>query len=199
MRRRTLRKCFARTESCVRHHRKRLILASDTSVKSGVPVTVRNSMAWPRSETVEMLVQTPASVPNISVQDEQNHLLVSQILQHDAGTNTYDLIVNVPDVPALGYKVVHVADYETAVNKRYGSAVLCRGSDSPTKMSSAWENLLISFEIDRHTGCITKITSASGKMQFVAADTCGNQLQPTSTPRKTTMRGTSTRAHLTEL
>ena len=86
-------------------------LAADvnTQVASGVPVLVFNPLAWERSGMVTVDVQMPAPVAGgVTVLDAANRVVPSKVLESDAKTNSYRLLVAARDVPSLGYKVLHV-------------------------------------------------------------------------------------------
>ena len=53
---------------------KTLATTIDTSSKSGVPIMLFNSIAWPRSETVTLSVQLPETADNIQLRDARTIL-----------------------------------------------------------------------------------------------------------------------------
>jgi alpha-mannosidase len=79
----------------------------DTRSKTGVPVVVFNSLAWPRSGEAEVSIQMPsAGGESITLLDNKDQIIPSQVLAHDSQTNTYKLLFHSREIPSLGY-VVH--------------------------------------------------------------------------------------------
>jgi alpha-mannosidase len=144
----------------------------DTRVHSGVPVLVYNSLAWPRSETVKLTVQLPEGAPSISLLDDKNHTLITQVLDHDAATHTFTVLAHVDGIPALGYKVLHaVAAPQQAA---HNSGPQLNWADNANQLTLGNANLLLA--IDKTTGCITSLKDSKGH-EFLASGACGNQLQ----------------------
>jgi len=138
----------------------------DTKVASGVPVVVYNPLAWERSGSVIVDVQLPAASPNgVTVLDAANHVLPSQVLKSDAKTSSYHLLVDVKDVPSLGYTVLHVAPG----TKAFASDLKADGL--------TLENSLLKVVVDKETGCITSLYDKKNKFETLASGGCGNQLQ----------------------
>ncbi len=147
---------------------KTLATTIDTSSKSGVPIMLFNSIAWPRSETVTLSVQLPETADNIQLRDAKNNLVPTQIVSHDAATHRFELLARVPDVPALGYTIIH-AEKNTALVPQF------HASDLPDSFTLRNEH--IKLTIDRKTGCITSLVSLPSNTESLAPNACGNQLQ----------------------
>ena len=138
----------------------------DTKVVAGVPVVVYNPLAWERSGTVAVDVQFPsASSSGATVMDAANHTLPSKVLRSDAKTNTYHLLIDVKNVPSLGYTLLHVLP-ET---KPFASDI--KAEDLTI------ENSLLKVVVDKQTGCITSLYDKKAKFETLAPGACGNQLQ----------------------
>jgi alpha-mannosidase len=138
----------------------------DTRVSGGVPVLVMNPLAWERSGPVTVDVQLPtASAGGVSVLDPAGHVVPSQVLKGDAKTNSYQLLVDVRDVPSLGYKVLHVVPG----TKQFASDLKAEGL--------TLENSNIKVTVDSQTGCITSLYDKKTKFESLAPGACGNQLQ----------------------
>ena len=81
----------------------------NTSVGGGVPVFVFNPLAWQRSGLVTLDVQMPSAIAGpLSVVDPQGNVLPSEVLGNDQATNTHRLLVDVKNVPSMGYTILHV-------------------------------------------------------------------------------------------
>jgi alpha-mannosidase len=143
----------------------------DTRVKAGVPVMVFNSMGWARSETVALAVELPEPGDGVQVFDAANKSLPTQRAEWDGPTHTWKLLVQVNDVPALGYEVLHA---EASSGKPKESATL-KADDGAGKI--VLSNARLSVVIDRKTGCLTSLQTLPAKTEFLAANSCGNQLQ----------------------
>ena len=144
----------------------------DTRVRTGVPVLIFNSLAWPRAETVKITVQLPEGAPSVALLDDKNHSLITQVLEHDDATHTFTLLARVDGIPALGYKVLH-AVAATAADLHNPSKVLNWATTS-TQLTLGNANILLA--IDKTNGCITSLKDSKGH-EFFASGACGNQLQ----------------------
>ena len=145
---------------------KTLSAGVDTQVTSGVPVMVLNPLAWERSGTVTVDVQlTTAPAGGVSVLDSMNHVVPSQLLNSDAHTNTYSLLIKANDVPSLGYKVLHVV----AGAKPFATDLKAEGL--------TLENSALKVTVDKQTGCITSLYDKNSHFEALAPGACGNQLQ----------------------
>jgi alpha-mannosidase len=131
-----------------------------------VPVLVFNPLAWPRSGVVPVDVQLPeASANGVSVMDAHGRALPAAVLSSDAKTNSYKLLVDVKNVPSMGYEVLHV----TAGAKPFVSDLKASGT--------TMENAALRVVVDPATGCITSLFDKSANFESLAKDACGNQLQ----------------------
>ncbi len=149
----------------------------DTRVKGDTPVLVVNSMAWPRSETVNVSVQLPEAADGVQLLDAHDKPLVSQVLSQDAATHRFEVLARVADVPALGYSVLHAA--KGRAQSGTDSRTDLRVEDQPGAF--VLSNAHLKVVIDRKTGCISSLvsTGADGKggVESFAPGACGNQLQ----------------------
>ncbi|WP_158943004.1 glycoside hydrolase family 38 C-terminal domain-containing protein [Granulicella sp. S190] len=153
-----------------------LAAAIDTQEKGGkgspeTPTIVFNTMAWPRTETVEMNVQLPENASNIGIENSHHERLQTQVIAHDATTNSFKVLAHVDHVPALGYEVLHAF-------AAFNGVIL---DDTPqldeTSSSYKLSNDKVKMAIDRKTGCITSLVSLPGNVETLAPNACGNQLQ----------------------
>jgi len=132
----------------------------------GEAVLVFNPLAWSRSGVVPVNVQLPdASANGVSVMDAHGRALPAAVLSSDAKTNTYKLLVDVKDIPSMGYEVLHVAS---------GAKPLV----SDLKASgTTMENAELRVVVDPATGCITSLFDKKANFESLAKGACGNQLQ----------------------
>jgi alpha-mannosidase len=145
---------------------KTLAAEVNTRVAAGVPVLVFNPVGWQRSGTVEVDVQMPApAAGGVSVLDAANRVVLSKVLESDAKTNSYKLLILAKDVPSLGYEVLHVVPGA----KPFASDLKVEGL--------TLENANLKVTVDKQTGCITSIYDKKTKFEALAAGACGNQLQ----------------------
>ena len=144
----------------------RLAAEVNTRGEGDVPVLVFNPLAWSRSGVVPVDVQLPeASVNGVSVMDAHGHALPATVLSSDAKTNSYKLLVDVKDVPSMGYEVVHV----TAGTKPFVSDLKASGT--------TLENATLRVVVDPATGCMTSLFDKRANFETLAKGACGNQLQ----------------------
>lgn len=139
----------------------------DTRGPAGVPVLVFNPLAWQRSGSVTVDVQLPeaSSANGVSVLDAQERSIPVSVLSNDARTNSYKLLVDVKDVPSMGYEVLHVAP---------GARPFA--SDLKTS-GTTLENATLRVVVDPATGCITSLYDKKANFETLAKGACGNQLQ----------------------
>ncbi len=138
----------------------------NTRTLSGVPVLVFNPLGWQRSGIVEVNVQLPeASANGVSVTDVNNRVLPSEVLSSNSKTNSYKLLVDVKNVPSLGYEVLHV----TPGTKPFVSDLKANGL--------TMENASLRVVVDPSTGCITSLFDKKSNFETLAKGACGNQLQ----------------------
>jgi alpha-mannosidase len=151
----------------------------DTDGK-GIPIVVYNPLGWKRAGEVSVEAQLP-SLDGIAVVDPSSGFaLPSEVAAKDSKTGVVSLRVQVPAVPALGYKVLRV---------EYGKHVVDAGKGF---VDSAWEGLAaktpkpgtevihngeIRVAIDKASGCITSLVDRASKEELIAPGGCGNQLQ----------------------
>ena len=151
----------------------------DTRTKTGVPVIVYNTMAWPRTETVELKVQLPEASSDIQIRDDKNHAYRSQIVKADRATNQFTVLAHIEDVPALGYKVIHASSVSA------NDFALAELQLNQTPKSYVLDNAHLHVELDKKTGCITSLSSSQEKTEYLAPNACANQLQTfVDTPQK---------------
>jgi len=138
----------------------------NTSAAGGIPVFVVNPLAWRRSGLATLEVQMPSAIAVApSVVDAQGHVLPSEILGTDLATHTYRMLVDVNNVPSMGYTILHViAEAKPAVTDLKVSGLTMENS-----------NLRVS--VDPKTGCITSLFDKRSNFESLASGACGNQLQ----------------------
>jgi alpha-mannosidase len=145
----------------------------DTRVSGSTPIVVFNTMAWPRTGTVQFNLQLPEDATSVKLLDAHDHPVLSQVLSKDAATHQFTLLARVDDIPALGYTVLHA---EPATTSDHASPLTLR--DNATDYTLANANLKLI--IDKHTGCITSLKTGlvdRNSTEYLAPNACGNQLQ----------------------
>ncbi len=137
----------------------------NTQSISGVPVLVMNPLAWTRTDLAEFDVQMPAPANRgVSVLDSQGKSLPVQVLSADTATNTFHLLVEVRDVPSLGYEVLHVSPGDSPPESDLKSNGL------------TLENSALRVTVDSQTGCITSLFDKKSQFESIASGGCGNEL-----------------------
>jgi alpha-mannosidase len=134
---------------------------------SSVPVIVFNSLAWQRNDIATFDVTFPgATGGKVSVVDAQKSPVPSQILSYDAARNKYSVLVQLKDVPSLGYEVLQV---EPSAGKSAPATDL--------KASGlTLENSAVKVVVDPKTGCITSLYDKKAGFETLASGACGNEL-----------------------
>jgi alpha-mannosidase len=138
----------------------------DTRAEKGVPVIVYNSLGWQRGGLVEVAVQMPgSSTEGLTLLDEKNHVVPSQVISSDAKTNTYRMLVKVSEVPSVGYTVLHAVQGK----REFASDLKNSGLTI--------ENVSLRLTVDPETGCITSLFDKKASFETIAKGGCGNELQ----------------------
>jgi alpha-mannosidase len=154
------------TEEATTHALNDISAHVNTVARAGaVPVMVVNPLAWPRTDLAIFDVEMPKAVDGVSVLDARGRSLPSQVLSVDKSTHTYHVLVEVKDVPSLGYEVLQVEPRAIPVVTDLKAQGL------------TLENSLLRVSVDAKTGCITSIYDKANKFESIAAGGCGNQLQ----------------------
>lgn len=137
----------------------------DTHVSRGVPLLVFNPVSWQRSGPVEVEVQMPtASGPDITILDEREQVVPSEVLSRDDSTHRYRMLIDPPAVPSVGYVVFHAVPGRKAFS-------------SPLKTNGlSLENDNLRVVVDPATGCITSLYDKRSKFEALAKGACGNEL-----------------------
>jgi alpha-mannosidase len=131
----------------------------------GVPVLIFNSLAWPRTGVVKIEVEMPAPVKDgVYVVDAKQKVLPSQVLRQNPRTNTLQLLVEVPEIPSLGYEIVRVIP-----GKREAATDL-------HAEGLQMENEYLRVTVDPQTGCISSLYDKKAKFESLAEHSCGNEL-----------------------
>lgn len=134
---------------------------------AGVPVVIFNPLSWERTTPVIVEAQLPSRSQHVEVVDPSGKPLLSQVISTDASTQRVKLRVLASQVPALGYKVVHVI-----------SAANAGRMASPLKASQTeLENEFLRVKIDPKTGCITSLVNKTDGKEALAPGGCGNLIQ----------------------
>ena len=154
------------------------ILAHVNTQGDGEPVVMFNSLAWPRTEVVEVEVQLPGRARQVEVVDATGHRFESQLLAMDSATNRARLLI-LANTPALGYRTYFVRsknEVSSDVNRQVALA-------SGTTLKNAYTQI----KVDPQTGCITSLFDLRNQTEALApseTDTggskisaCGNLLQ----------------------
>jgi alpha-mannosidase len=146
----------------------------NTRVNEGVPLVVFNSLAWQRGGVVEVPVQMPSASPDgVTVLDSSNRVVPSQVLSHDAKTNTFQVLLHLQEIPSLGYEVLHVI----AGKHKFQTGLISSGTTI--------ENAELRIAVDPHTGCITSLFDKKTNFETIVRGGCGNELQAfEDTPKK---------------
>jgi alpha-mannosidase len=159
----------------------------DTSAKTGVPVLVYNSMAWPRTEPITLNIELPEASNTLSLTDAKGNTVPTQITNHIAGTNAFEVLADVHDIPALGYTVLHAEATKPSIPSD-ATGLRLHEDASEFQLSNTNPNGVLHVTINKETGCITSLMEGFDYAPSEYLDTkhnaCGNQLQTfTDTPK----------------
>ncbi len=153
-----------------------LAASIDTTTKSGVPILVFNSQAWPRSEVVAVTVQSPRPADDVYI-ISPNGALPTQILSHEAATNTFHLLVRTDSIPALGYATLALVNAKESPRQPPSGPDDSAVRVHETVDSFGLSNGVVALEINKKSGCISSLRNANNADSYLAPNACGNQLQ----------------------
>src|SRR5208337_1626696 len=159
------------------------VSASIDTRGKGVPVVLYNPLGWDRSGEFRVRLQfgQPAQRGDVSVYDlyekgaAHAHLEPTPTEVPDAKvddkTGIADLTLEADDVPAFGYKVlwVHLDDKDAS------PGITPFGSENNDALET--ENIDLSVSVDKVTGCIRSVFDRLRRIESIAPNACGNQLQ----------------------
>ncbi|MDR3748084.1 MAG: glycoside hydrolase family 38 C-terminal domain-containing protein, partial [Acidobacteriota bacterium] len=135
----------------------------------GVPILVYNPLGWERSGEVDVKVQLPSAAPFVVLDGPVRISFERGDLNPQTGIQ--ELRLQVPSVPALGYKLLRVV---TAA----GDAAKPKSTLTSTSTKAvSIENASLRVTVDMYTGCMTSIFDKRAGFESIAAGACGNQLQ----------------------
>jgi alpha-mannosidase len=135
------------------------------AVPGSIPLLVVNPLAWERGGTVETDVQLPGPASDVSIVESNGRVVPSQVLSSDHATNTFRVLLEVPNVPSVGYKVLRAVPGK-------------RSFVSDLKVNGmTLENSLLRVVIDPTTGCITSLYDKKSQFESFTKGSCGNELQ----------------------
>jgi alpha-mannosidase len=130
----------------------------------GIPVVVYNPLGWERSCEVDVKVQLPSAAPFAVMDGPASIPFERGTLNPHTGVQ--ELMLVVPKVPALGYKVLRIVTT--------GGAAPQSGE---TTLGPSIENANLRVSVSLNTGCITNIFDKRAGFETIAHGACANQLQ----------------------
>ena len=144
---------------------------------AGVPVIAFNPLPWERSDSFTVDVQLPKDAADLVVftpnerAPDSEFAMFSEMEAADHATHQFKVRIARGAIPALGYKVFYVLPAKAGAGHHGFVNVADQGSHF------ILENRTLRLSIDKHTGCITRLGPPESKIEFLAANSCGNQLQ----------------------
>ncbi len=121
----------------------------------GIPILVYNPLGWERSGEVTVKVQFPCYTGEYDVWEGSGKASRSEAVitgvKQDKSTGLAELTIHVPKVPALGYKILRVAN----VLQERGPATVSKAIETAT-VAYLLGNDHVRATVDKTTGCITQ-------------------------------------------
>jgi alpha-mannosidase len=150
-----------------------LAAVADTRVKSGLPIIIFNSLPWPRSEVVEIPLQDPSNTVHPQLYDSENREIPTRHAFVDPVTHQDKVIARIDNIPAMGYRIIHTGPWNSNTKETTDLKI-----DEPsTSETIILQNTKLKAVIDKKTGCITSLVMLPDNKEFIAPNSCGNQLQ----------------------
>jgi alpha-mannosidase len=140
--------------------------------KIGSPVLVLNTLAWPRTETVQFEIQVSKPSVGLVIVDSKSQIVPATIDSTDSKTGRYSVTAHATDVPALGYTVFYALPTDAV-----SAPQPIPSKTKTTEKQFIFKNEKLQVTIDRTTGCITSLLSLPSNTESLAPNACGNQLQ----------------------
>ena len=150
----------------------------------GPAIVVFNPLAWTRSADIVVRTQLPAPASSYAVVDSLNGKrklpdgteigsvnVYSTLISQDKSTGVAEFLLHLWDIPAFGYKVLHIVP-ESALPV----------PPPPTRPEQprsdfVLEGTEINVTVDKDSGCITSIRNTQSNFEIMAPRACGNELQ----------------------
>ncbi|MCU1248084.1 MAG: glycosyl hydrolase 38 domain protein, partial [Edaphobacter sp.] len=153
------------------------INTADPRHAASVSLLVFNPLAWLRSETIQLSLQLPETSGSVTILDGAGKHMPTQVLHYDESTHTFDVLVSVENIPALGYKVLYAGPTpQPQVARGYKPQPPLINSEQDTN-NFHLSNSKLKLTVDKKTGCITSLVSLPANTESLAPNACGNQLQ----------------------
>jgi len=137
-----------------------MTIATNHRLKSGSPLVIFNPLNWTRSEPMEITWKSEARVMP-QVVDERGRKLPVQLVSRSADSVRFVFVPK--DIPSVGYRTYWIA----------------AGYEPPTRPSAdlALENRFFRVEIDKSSGCVSRIYDKLRKREVLQLGSLANQLQ----------------------
>ncbi len=137
----------------------------------GIPVLIYNPLGWERSGDVAVKVQLPeGSREGLAIREGVSAASMPLEAKIDAKTGVAELMVHVSDVPALGYKTIHI------LPSKVGGAMGVSAHQDGDSITLERDGLRV--RVDKKNGCITSLEkTGQGGFETLTAKGCGNELQ----------------------
>lgn len=145
-------------------------ISRQTGGRDDAAVVVFNSLGWPVSGSAEATVELPHDASAINATDSSGRQMNAQILEHRKGSSQFRVVLDVHDVPALGYEVLHLSGVNSA-------ARVMDEMEAVHVTGTTLENHFLRVVIDPKNGCITSLYDKISHFESLAPGSCGNQLQ----------------------
>jgi alpha-mannosidase len=142
----------------------------------GVPVVVYNPLGWERSGEVTVKAQLATPVTEIIAIDRSHGTVPvpTAVISQDAHTGVAELRIHVSDVPALGYKVIHL---QGPTDGTVTSPAAVPPSIDAQSGNVTMQNRHLRVVVDKTTGCISSLFDKRSNFETLAKGACGGQLQ----------------------
>ena len=160
--------------------------ASAPKGTSSVPILVTNTLAWPRSEMIQFSVQLSDASKGVVLLDNKGQRISAQTMPSTGRSGEFTILARIPNVPALGYTVVHVAPASA-------SASIDPGAQSPTALRPHSPSRMLS---SKSPSTAKPAASPASPLSPPTPNTlpptpAATNSKPSKTPQSNTTRGTS--------
>jgi alpha-mannosidase len=158
-----------------------LIASINTESKDekAIPILVFNTLGWERNGLVIIEMQLKSTVRLAVIDSNSGMALHSEILKHDPENGLTQIEVNVPSMPAYGYKLLtvqlgqHIVDIGGLIDPTWEKLKVME----PKSNNLEIHNDEVRIEVDKNSGCISSIIEHFSKKELETKNSCGNQLQ----------------------
>ncbi|MGA2696128.1 MAG: glycoside hydrolase family 38 C-terminal domain-containing protein [Terriglobales bacterium] len=127
----------------------------------GVGVLVFNPLSWARTDQIDVEVQFPGPMRQVTALDPDGKPLLAQVLSSDPQTNRVKVRILAENIPATGYKLIRLVAGSAPKAPPKRPLLIATGDSSSQEL----ENEFVRLRVGSKTGCITSLVDKISKKE----------------------------------